>query len=309
MERLKLRQREIYEKEAIEIDSLKVDLDKFGFTYGIRLKEIKLKRLLSLMNIHPKKNVLDIGCGDGRFLNKLNAQYKTLKNIGIDISLRQLRFNLRNNPFGNLYCLSDAEELPFQDSYFDYVFCFDVLEHLPNPKICIKEILRVLKPRGKALIYALNRKDKYTWHWFLRIISFGKLGIDRGYWGEHDKENFLVTEDIIKECKDNRLNINRIVYFHSFFTLIFDEVYPRLLNFIYSKLLKIRSTKEMRTDTQDNFNVTNSTNSKIILFLIKICSYLNNLILIFLEFVDKLWAKKGYSNGFFVLVEKWSYRE
>jgi ubiquinone/menaquinone biosynthesis C-methylase UbiE len=295
MEILKLRQREIYEREAVELSPLRVSLDRFGFTYGIRLKEIKLKGLLSIMKIHPEANVLDIGCGSGRFLNKLNAQYKTQRNIGADISLRQLKFNLSNNPHGNLYCLVDAEALPFKDSCFDYIFCFDTFEHLPNPGACIKDISRVLKPQGKILLCMLNQRDRYTWHWFLRIISCGKLGVDRGYWGEHNKENFLVAEDILNECKDNLLKVNKIVYFHSFFTLMFDEIYSFLLSFTYSKSPKPKIKKGL---------VNNSAKFKIASFLVKTLFYTNSFLLIFLESLDKLWTDKGYSNSFFILAQK-----
>ncbi len=42
----------------------------------------------------------------------------------------------------------DAQTLPFADNSMDTVLLLDVLEHLPHPKDCISEIVRVLKPTG-----------------------------------------------------------------------------------------------------------------------------------------------------------------
>ncbi len=47
---------------------------------------------------------------------------------------------------------ADAAQLPFPQGYFDGVICLEVLEHVPDPAIVVKEIARVLKPSGRAWI-------------------------------------------------------------------------------------------------------------------------------------------------------------
>lgn len=49
--------------------------------------------------------------------------------------------------------VADAHRLPFRDEVFDAVVSFNTFEHLQNPFIAAKEILRVLKPGGKVVIH------------------------------------------------------------------------------------------------------------------------------------------------------------
>lgn len=85
--------------------------------------------------------ILDIGCGKGEKMDYL-ARINTTKNvIGIDIEKEILKY-------GQHRICGDAQYLPFKSNIFDSVICSEVLEHLPCPERCIKEIKRVLKKGG-----------------------------------------------------------------------------------------------------------------------------------------------------------------
>ena len=73
-------------------------------------------------------------------------------------------------PFKNVDVLADATRLPFLTSSVDAVCCDDVLEHVPHPELVAAEILRVLKPGGRAYIgvpfmypYHVSPKDYTRW--------------------------------------------------------------------------------------------------------------------------------------------------
>ena len=46
----------------------------------------------------------------------------------------------------------DITDLKFSDNYFDWIICYHVLEHVPDDRKAMQELLRVLKPGGKAII-------------------------------------------------------------------------------------------------------------------------------------------------------------
>ena len=55
------------------------------------------------------------------------------------------------------YICADAENLPFTDALFDYVYSFGVMHHAPDTQRCVEEAYRVLRPGGQALIMLYHR--------------------------------------------------------------------------------------------------------------------------------------------------------
>lgn len=85
--------------------------------------------------------VLEIGCGIGRLLQP--------HWFGIDISQKMLNIAKNKKPICN-YALTDGRHIPFEDEYFDHVYCVLVFQHIPFEGVesYIKETARVLKPNG-----------------------------------------------------------------------------------------------------------------------------------------------------------------
>lgn len=97
-------------------------------------------------NLRIRGDVLDIGCGySGKNLKKISGSIKN--GVGIDIATP-------DHKFGNLTFMNvDVEKkLPFPSNSFDYVTCFEVIEHIRNDKNLMSEIIRVLKPKGYLVL-------------------------------------------------------------------------------------------------------------------------------------------------------------
>lgn len=50
--------------------------------------------------------------------------------------------------------ISDIIDIPVEDNTFDVILCSEVLEHIPNPEMAIKEFSRILKPGGMLILTA-----------------------------------------------------------------------------------------------------------------------------------------------------------
>jgi SAM-dependent methyltransferase len=288
-------QKNIYEKNINETAPLQASIDKNGFLYPTTLKLAKIAGLLRDLNLSPDSYVLDAGCGDGRLLVRMVCQYQ-VRAFGIDISSAQLLQNLKTlGPLTNYY-VADAENLPFENNTFDFIFSFDVLEHLSSPGDCIREICRVLKKGGKALLYVISSREKYTWHWVLRKISANRWGVDEGRFGDHRKENFLSPEDIFEFATANNASVGKIVYFHSFFTIAFDEMYRFLVSSYRSS--KIAKSRLVFSNSRKDKKMQD------ISFSLKIWSLFVKTMVWPLDFLDRMWYQKGYSNGFFIEIVK-----
>jgi ubiquinone/menaquinone biosynthesis C-methylase UbiE len=91
--------------------------------------------------------VLEVGCGAGRQARTLKALRPELELHGADLSQRAITEAQSYND-GVEYRVADATRLPYDDTTFDAVMLFDVLEHVPDVAQVVGEIARVLKPGG-----------------------------------------------------------------------------------------------------------------------------------------------------------------
>jgi SAM-dependent methyltransferase len=121
--------------------------------YGLHIEHIM--GLLSDISLKykDKKNFLDIGCGDGT---------KTIVFNGYERNIHGLDYrNWLSGTVKNKISFKQGDflknKLPYEDSYFDLIFSFDVIEHLPDYRIMLKEIKRVIKKDGVIIISTPNR--------------------------------------------------------------------------------------------------------------------------------------------------------
>lgn len=96
----------------------------------------------SLIQIKKDSNILEVGSGIGGFYSFLNSN----KYIGVELDEEAVKFS--NNYFNtDVFLNIPLEKLKYENK-FDYVFAFEVLEHLYNPFESIKQISKSLKRDG-----------------------------------------------------------------------------------------------------------------------------------------------------------------
>jgi 2-polyprenyl-6-hydroxyphenyl methylase/3-demethylubiquinone-9 3-methyltransferase len=117
------------------------------------------KALLDRVGLDPAGvTLLDVGCGGGLLSERFASLGCTV--TGIDRSLPTLaaaRAHAEKSGLGIDYLEGSAESLPFDSAQFDVVCCCDVLEHVDDLDVVVREISRVLKPGGVFLFDTINR--------------------------------------------------------------------------------------------------------------------------------------------------------
>lgn len=117
------------------------------------------QRYWSLVNIVDGKVVLDCACGSGH--GTLILSEKAKKVYGVDISEEAIEHCKENNNKDNIeYIVGSIEKLPLEDNSVDVVVSLETIEHVDETlqRKFMKEIKRVLAPKGLAYISTPNKK-------------------------------------------------------------------------------------------------------------------------------------------------------
>jgi ubiquinone/menaquinone biosynthesis C-methylase UbiE len=97
--------------------------------------------------------ILDVGVGTGRLLSKIAGDFEK---YGVDISMTYLKLAAKKNI---RVCMSFVEDLPYESSCFDAVVSTDVLEHVLDLNVAVREMLRVLRPGGLLVVRVPYRES------------------------------------------------------------------------------------------------------------------------------------------------------
>lgn len=119
--------------------------------------------------------LLDAGCGEGFGLQQLQQENPALTFVGADLSTESLMWG-RNNlqvkvPLVNL----NLYQLPFLDDSFPLVICLEVLEHLPDSRIGLRELARV---SSEYVLLSVPHEPWFRLANLVRGKHFGAIGND-----------------------------------------------------------------------------------------------------------------------------------
>jgi ubiquinone/menaquinone biosynthesis C-methylase UbiE len=115
-------------------------------------------------------NLLNVGGSTGIIDEYLSRYFGEV--IGVDIDEKAIKFASENFHKDNLkFELGDAMKMNYKSNSFDVVICSQVYEHVPDAKIMMKEIYRVLSPGGIVYFAAGNRLMWNEPHYNLPLLS------------------------------------------------------------------------------------------------------------------------------------------
>jgi len=154
-----------------------VELNDQGFYYSDfrgRLLGNKAREQLVLEEVSKLGRsdfFLEVGCAQGYFEGIARRFSQNV--FGGEVEYRQLH-NARKRFLGCDFVGVNAERLPFKNKVFDFVLCTEVLEHVPNWKLALKELQRVSR---KRILVTVPLEKGYVW----RTISKFKAMDTRGH--------------------------------------------------------------------------------------------------------------------------------
>jgi ubiquinone/menaquinone biosynthesis C-methylase UbiE len=140
------------------------------------------------------KHLLEVGCGLG--FDSLEFLKRGVRVTATDLTPNAIELTWRHFELEGVHAedvsTANALDLPFADSTFDAVWANGVLHATGNTQLAIREVKRVLKPGGRAMISHFYRKP--SWMYTLKLIP----GVNIEYDGEDPPVNDFYTEKEIE---------------------------------------------------------------------------------------------------------------
>ncbi len=118
------------------------------------------------------RRILDTGCGLGMYVRAFRQFSDDV--YGIDVDPDKIAKASRELP--NLR-VAPAEQLPFEDGFFDVVLGHEVWEHVNDDRAAAREAVRILKPGGRLVVFVPNRLWLFETHgvYWRGVYHFGNI--------------------------------------------------------------------------------------------------------------------------------------
>ena len=118
------------------------------------------------------RRILDVGCGIGTYVRRFRQFSDDVH--GVDVEADRVAEASRELPHIRL---AAGEDLPYPDDHFDLVFSNEVIEHVDDDRVTVREMVRVTKPGGHIVLFAPNRLYPFETHgaYFRGRYRFGNI--------------------------------------------------------------------------------------------------------------------------------------
>ena len=151
-----------------------------------------------LNNCNSRGTLVDVGCGEGLLWQFVKESFD--RYVGIDL-VRFPGFPIE----GAFYDADlDQDPIPLSANYADVVVSVETVEHLENPRAFLRELVRILKPRGFILITTPNQLSLLSKLTLVVKNEFNAFQEAPGLYPAHITA--LLESDLIRMGHENNLN-------------------------------------------------------------------------------------------------------
>ncbi|MCU0367223.1 MAG: class I SAM-dependent methyltransferase [Cyclobacteriaceae bacterium] len=233
----------------------------------------RLLRPYILASDYVKGNLLEVGCGEGRGIDWLLPHIESY--TAIDKILPVIEGLKKKYPQGKFLSGNIPPLTDFEDNSFDSVVSFQVIEHIKNDALFLKEIYRVLKPGGVALITTPNRPlslSRNPWH--IREYTASELtNLAKRSFSSVTMMGIAGNEKVMQYHEQNRQSVARLMRWDIFnlqyiLPASILRIPYEIMNRINRNKLKNTSDELVMSIRQDDYVLTGEPNSALDLFLI-----------------------------------------
>jgi ubiquinone/menaquinone biosynthesis C-methylase UbiE len=158
-------------------------------------------------------HVLEVGCGEGRGIDLVLPKATSFTAVDkIENALVKLR---EKYPTGKFLSMNIPPLAALADNSFDVIITFQVIEHIENDNLFLKELHRVLKPGGTALVTTPNRKLSLTRNpWHIREYIADELKqLGQKYFASVEMKGITGNEKVMDYYQQNKKSVERITKF------------------------------------------------------------------------------------------------
>jgi amino acid adenylation domain-containing protein len=179
---------DLFDAAAEEYETINEKLQYIGPSWLAKhLQEVK-----HLSGLH----ILDLGCATGLHVQTLSKHVRDVHAVGVDISPKMVARATATGCFQHVFAHDLHLPLPFALSEsFDLVLALGFLEFLSEPEICLSEIRRVLKSRGKL------------WASFQRHDPAASSPAAHDFGGGSQRRMEYSADDILEMMRKNELHV------------------------------------------------------------------------------------------------------
>jgi SAM-dependent methyltransferase len=222
---------------------------------------------------YVRGDVLEVGCGEGRGVELLLSKASSFTAVDkIEEALQELRAQF---PSGRFIRMDLPPLYGLHDNAFDCVVSFQVIEHIREDTFFLKEMHRVLRPGGVALLTTPNRSMSLSRNpWHIREYLADELKtMAAGIFNEVEMKGITGNEKVMAYHEQNRKSVQRIMRWD-----IFDlqhKLPSWVLRLPYELLNRLNRNKLQKGDHtlvsgihHSDYRVTDDANNALDLFLI-----------------------------------------